>query len=153
MAVIVTGLIPLLAIAILSLSVSTKIKNSLVAANLAQEGIEVVRSLRDDNWYRGNPFNAGLIGTWRVQWNTNWSSNPPQAVGLNPPLNIDISDVYSYDLGTTTGFTRTLTITEPAPGIELKVISLVEWDSKYQTPGCSVGKSCIKVEAHLFNWK
>src|SRR5688500_13720998 len=33
----------------------------IVAANLAREGLEVVRGLRDTNWLKGQSFQVGLI--------------------------------------------------------------------------------------------
>ncbi|KPJ85500.1 hypothetical protein AMJ57_02865 [Parcubacteria bacterium SG8_24] len=35
---------------------------TLVAANLAREGIEVVRAIRDTNWQEGDPWDDGLEG-------------------------------------------------------------------------------------------
>lgn len=41
----------------------------LVAANLAQEGIEVVRNIRDTNWLEGENWDKGLdAGEWEVQY-------------------------------------------------------------------------------------
>ena len=38
----------------------------LVAANLAQEGIEIVRNTRDTNWLSDNPWDEGLSsGDWQ----------------------------------------------------------------------------------------
>ncbi len=34
-----------------------------IAANLAREGLEVVRAQRDGNWLAGNAFDSGLYGT------------------------------------------------------------------------------------------
>ena len=47
------------------------IRNNFIASGLAQEGIEVVRNLRDQDWFSGNPFGASLPdGTHRVQWDS-----------------------------------------------------------------------------------
>lgn len=41
---------------------ATRISGSqVVAANLAREGVEVVRSIRDSNWLRGQSFQVGLV--------------------------------------------------------------------------------------------
>ena len=37
-------------------STASVIQNNLIAANLSQEGIEVIRALRDANWYSGLVF-------------------------------------------------------------------------------------------------
>ena len=55
----------------LSLSSSAKIKNDLIAANLSQEGLEIVRGIRDRDWHLGNNFGASLAnGSYLVDWNS-----------------------------------------------------------------------------------
>ena len=39
-------------------STASVIQNNLIAANLSQEGVEVIRALRDANWYNGLPFDT-----------------------------------------------------------------------------------------------
>jgi|SRR3989344_3406218 len=43
-----------------SISVGTRTKNKIIAANLTQEGIEVVRNIRDRNWLAGRPWTDGI---------------------------------------------------------------------------------------------
>src|SRR3989344_2938749 len=89
-------------------STASVIQNNLIAANLSQEGVEVIRSLRDANWHNGFPFNTGLSdGIYRIEWN----SNTLIALGVNPPLKIS-AGLYNYSLGTDTKFKRTITITK-----------------------------------------
>lgn len=157
LSIIALGLIPILGIAVLSLQISSRIKNNLIGTNLAQEGIEIVRALRDEDWFRYTCFgsacsNGNLIGTWKIQHDSNLSANPPQPIGSNPPLNINGSGIYTYGIGTPTGFTRKVIVTEVKPGVELKIISTVEWPSTTTVQGCSPRKSCITIESHLFNW-
>lgn len=45
-----------------SISAEKESETSIVGSNLAREGIEVVRSLRDGNWLSGAPFDEGLTG-------------------------------------------------------------------------------------------
>ena len=54
-----------------TINVSKRIEHNLIAANLSQEGVEVIRNIRDTNWYNGISFDANLpSGVWIVQWNT-----------------------------------------------------------------------------------
>ena len=54
-----------------SVNSSSLLRDSLIAANLAQEGIEVVRNIRDRDSLMENSFGASLPdGSWRVQWNS-----------------------------------------------------------------------------------
>ncbi len=143
------GLIPTLAVLSSSIRLASLIENNLIAANLAQEGVEVVRSLRDANWFANRPFNNGLVGSWRVEWNTNWTTNLPQPIGLNQSLKFNSSTgIYNYSTGVDTNFKRWITVAmSPDPcNCDLVVVSNVQWIQQ--------GKTRTKnVEAHLFDWK
>lgn len=155
-AIFIGGLIPAINLAILSQDISVRITDNLIAAHLAQEGIEVVRSLRDGNWFLREPYDDRLVGTWRVEWNTDWRLNPPQSViSDNPSLKIDNDGVYNYSTGTDTKFRREIAIEEVVPDIELKVTSEVYWPLRKggDRPGCKPRFDCVKVEAHLFDWE
>jgi len=143
------GLIPALAVLSSSTRISALIKNNLIAANLAQEGVEVIRSLRDANWFAGQAFDAGLEGNWRVEWNTNWTANPPQTVVTNPSLKFDsATGLYNYSSGLDTGFKRSVGVVKTANpcGCELTVISRVEWSQRGNA-------RTISVESHLYDWR
>lgn len=143
------GLIPALAILSSSTRISSLIKNNLIAANLAQEGVEVVRSLRDANWFANRPFDNGLVGQWRVEWDTNWITKPPVAVGTNPPLKFNLATgTYNYLTGEDTNFRRWISVVVTANpcNCELVVVSRVDWIQQ--------GKAkTINVESHLYDWK
>jgi len=61
------GILLIVVAAILALTTSNIVgqKESefqIVANNLAREGIEVVRNIRDSNWLSGQPWDQGLVG-------------------------------------------------------------------------------------------
>src|SRR3989344_2240320 len=117
---------------------STRTKNNLIAANLAQEGVEVIRSIRDTNWFTGNSFDQGLAdGSYRVEWD----SASVMAMSSNPPLK-ESGGLYGYTSGVDTLFKRTVSIYK-ANSSELRVISEVTW------PERGVDRS-VKIESHLF---
>ena len=130
---------------VLSSSISSTasiLQNNLIAANLSQEGVEVVRALRDANWYNGLSFDNGLSdGIYRVDWN----SNSLTSLGVNPPLKVS-SGLYNYSAGTATIFKRTITITK-INSEELRVISDVTWTERGERA------RDVRVESHLFDWK
>ena len=146
------GLLPALAVLSSSTRIAVLIENNLIAANLAQEGVEVVRSLRDANWFAvpARPFDTGLQGNWIVQWDTSWNSlNLPQPVGSNPSLKFDpATGRYNYSTGLNTNFKRAVSVVMTANpcGCELIVVSRVDW------PQRGIMRT-INVEAHLFDWK
>ena len=140
------GILPSLSVILRANDFSLAIKNNLVAANLAQEGVEVVRAIRDANWLNGRSFDSGLSnGTYRVQWNSSAlvvDSNPA------PLILIDGQGLYSYSSGMATVYTRKIFITKIDPGgcnCELKVVAEITWLEKKRS-------RVITVEVHLFNW-
>ena len=145
-----TALVPAFILATDAVKLSTGIRNTLTAANLAQEGVEVVRAMRDANWFTSQPFGTGLDACTspdgcRVQWD----SKTPDAIGGNPRLKRDkVTGLYQYATGDPTLFSRKITI-DPVPGssVELVVKSEVTWTERSVTDVRS-----IVVEAHLFDW-
>lgn len=124
-------------------STAAAVKNNLIAANLAQEGVEVVRGIRDTNWFLGNAFDNGLAdGIYRVEWGSNF------VIGLgSDPFIKETNGLYNYSgSGTDTIFKRTITISK-INASELRVISEVIWTER------GARDRNIKAESHLFNWK
>ena len=140
------GLIPSFFTVISANNLATAIKNNLIADNLAQEGLEVVRAIRDSNWFTGNSFDLGLgDGNYRVVWNS--TGLLPES--SNPLLKLDSQGLYNYSTGTDTIFHRRLVIAKIDPAgcnCELRIISEVSWQEKSRT-------KTIRAESHLFNWK
>ncbi len=118
------------------------VRNNLIAANLAQEGVEVVRALRDTNWFNGVVFDNGLAnGIYRVEWD----SDSLISLGSNPFLKVN-NGLYNYATGTDTVFKRTITLTKVNVA-ELKVVSDITWTERGNRA------RDVKIESHLFNWK
>lgn len=135
---------PVLILATSTANVATRIEHNLIAANLAQEGVEVIRNIRDTNWLNGSSFDNNLgVGIWRIEWNT--VGGGLMAVGSDPVLKKN-NGLYNYSTGTDTVFRRTVSISKPNSG-ELVLTSTVTWVEKG-----SVNKS-VSAESHLFNWK
>jgi len=135
---------PVFILATSSVNVASRIEHNIIASNLAQEGIEVIRNIRDTNWTSGAVFDNNLpVGTWRVQWDT--IGGGLMAVGSNPALKKD-SGLYNYPTGTDTVFRRTVTISKPNSG-ELVLISSVTWIERGNID------RTVSTESHLFDWK
>ena len=109
------------------------------ASQLAREGIEIVRNIRDSNWL--NPeldWDDGLSdGNWRVQYNKDYL-----LPFSDEPLRID-QGFYNYDKGELTKFKRKVILSHPQDGI-LNVKVQISWEGK---------GSPFEVEENLYNWR
>lgn len=119
----------------------------LLAANLAQEGIEVVKNIRDLN-YDGNGWtnwHANLVaGNYLVQYND--TSLRPYA---NTILLYDAAaGLYSYSGGSVGkfNFRRTINLSNIVNGVSVKVISTVSWTENGRNHS-------LAVEDDLWNWR
>ena len=77
LSVIITGVVSGLTLTSFNLTASFISETRLIAANLAREGLETVRSLRDSNWLAGRPWNEGILnaGFYRFTVNFNPANN------------------------------------------------------------------------------
>ncbi len=140
--ILTTALIPILTVSTSASRTSALIRDDLTASGLAQEGIEVVRAIRDTNWFNDRVFDFGLTaGTYETEWN----STTLFSFDNNPPLNLN-NGLYTYSGGTPTKFTRAITITKVNAG-ELKIVSQITWLAQSNT------LKSITAEEHLFDWK
>jgi prepilin-type N-terminal cleavage/methylation domain-containing protein len=120
-----------------------KAKNKLIATYLAEEGIELVKNIRDINF-----------STENTEWNDGFSAcengcridmNDTIEDGPNLPLNIS-NGFYSYEAGEPTIFSREITIEEYKDNEDkvnkVKVSSIV-----------SYGKQEFLMLQYLYNYK
>ena len=126
-----------------NLSSATIVKDEVVAAQLAQEGIEVVRNLRDGDWHSGRAFGTSIPnGIYRIQWDSTLLPFVDDFLKLDPDTGI-----YSYDIGNQSCFKRKITISMNIgeESIRRIIIVIVTWTEQ------SVLKT-IQAEEHLYNW-
>jgi prepilin-type N-terminal cleavage/methylation domain-containing protein len=147
--VILIGLIPIMSLMYNS-SFGVRLSLSrLQAAYLAQEGLEIVRNIRDSNWIKQN---KGLNISWDDNLRVGEQQQPSQASysdqtlssyqGINLKLNND--GFYNYNSGTDTKFKRKITISESNDDT-LQVSVEVSWQEK--------GKNySLTVYENLYNW-
>lgn len=151
--VIIIGIIGAMNLITYSISNVAVGKSQVIAASLAQEGMEIVRNIRDSNWIEGRDpekdiaWNDGLgDGNYRVQY------NGQSLVSFSDTfLQINSSGLYGYNGvegfsgGADTFFKRRIEITNVS-GTEIKVISKVAWDERSRSYE-------IEAESRLYNWK
>jgi len=143
-AIITTALISIMVLITFSISSIRVAKSKIIATNLAQEGLEIVRNIRDSNWlsYKraSENWRDGLQpGDYRVQYNQ---------LGLLSfsalPLRKNSNGFYQYDSGNNTPFYRKITIEHVADN-QIKVKVEVNWQER--------GKNqIIQAEDRLYNW-
>ena len=129
-----------------NLAIASIIKNEVIATQLAEEGIEVIRNLRDGDWHSGRVFGTSIPdGTFLVQWDsTALLPNSSDFLKLNSS-----NGLYDYNsIGTDTLFQRSIVISTNSgeSGIRKIITVNVSWIERG-------GNKLIQAEEHLFNWK
>ena len=152
--VITTGIVGVLSLVTQTNSSATFSKDKLISAYLAQEGIEIVRNIRDTNWLQGLSWDSGLgAGEYEVDYNAALTFCPPICDYDHNLrfLKID-GGFYNYFLGTNTKFKRKITISKEeyplGSGRYDKIIVTVEvsWQEK--------GKPhSVSAQENLYNWR
>lgn len=159
--VLVTGIASVFSLSLQAIANSSVSKNKLVAINLAQEGIELVRQIRDTNEIQGIAWDTGFssagCGTG-YETDASGSGIPtlaPYGAGhyLKYP---DDKGLYSYSGTADTIFKREIIIEKPPcagwprgdvpDDKEVHIVSKVTWNEK------TVAKS-VKLEEVLYDWK
>lgn len=64
--ILVTGILSVVTLAQSNISSSKSVEARLIAINLAREGMEAVRSIRDDNWLKGRTDVTGSANAWDI---------------------------------------------------------------------------------------
>lgn len=147
------GLVSVSNLMLESLKNSADSRNVVIAAQLAQEGVELVRNFRDNNIAKGNiafngmPYNmelcplaGGLVGGVFVK---------NCAIVADQTLYYDAVAGYNHNLvGSETIFKRNITIEGMDPH---KLRSLVFWgrDMPLTTSACTLANKCVYVELAL----
>lgn len=141
--IITIGITGSLSLISYSISSATVGKSQVIVANLVQEGIEVIRNIRDSNWLEDVAWDDGLDGCsagCRVQYNS---------LGLlassSDNLLIDGDGFYQYTIGSETLFEREITITSISTD-QIKVVSEVTWKERGRDFN-------ISAENRLYDWK
>jgi len=124
------------------------VSSRLTAAYLAQEGIEIIRNIRDSNWFTlGWDVNLSTCSSGcEADYTTGTGvlDATPLRNYTGNHLNIDEDNFYSYLAGTPTRFTRKITVTADSDYI-LRVSVLVNWQDR--------GKSYnYETEESLYDW-
>ncbi|MCX6720925.1 MAG: bacterial Ig-like domain-containing protein [Candidatus Staskawiczbacteria bacterium] len=140
----------------------------LTATYLAQEGMEIVRNIRDQNWLNMDAEVSGATWLYGITSSGSCTSTGCEADYKSTSLggstidylNIETGGFYSYAAGTATKFKRRILIDTSLASYVIKVTVQVSWNKKanvLDTSGflagdCNEGKNCITAEETLYNW-
>ncbi len=151
--IISLGLIGILALAIQNIKVTNLNKNKLIASQLAQEGLELVRNQRDKNWLDGNDWKLGAgpgsssdiyqDGTYAIDY-INGINNIAGIDSAGAMLKIN-NGFYEYGAGTDTIFSRLITVINNNTDY-MEIESNVQWDDRGQTHNYAVNTV-------LYDWR
>lgn len=143
--VLTVGMIGVLTVIQQTMAYGEILNERLTAIYLVQEGIEIVRNIRDGNWLEpASSWDANLTaGDWEGDYTMTDSLILWMGDGRN--LKID-GGFYKYsDNGTTTSFKRRITIEKPEAD-QLKATVTVNWEARGAT-------SSISAQEELYNWR
>lgn len=134
--------------------------NNLIAAYLAQEGIETIKNMRDSNWVKSQNryWLEGIIEEGSPDCINGCFFEADYKTGLDGQqlfpftdgrfLNIDSNGIYSYDaVGeySPTIFKRKITVTGPINDDTLRVFALVFWNYRG-------AENSVLLEEYIYNW-
>ena len=146
-AILVAAVIGPMALSSQSIRSASVARNTIMASNLAQEGIEFVKNIRSNNRIKGKNWIQGLgpcnsaNGCFVDAKDLDVAACGSSCV----PLKFDDSlNMYNYDLGLSTIFTRVIT-TSNISGAEIKVTSSIRWSDKF-------GNHNFTLSTSMFNW-
>lgn len=143
MGVVISILTSALVLITMTVNSTNASRMRIIAISLSQEGLEIVRNIRDNNWLANRRtalnWRQGLDpGDYRVQYNS---------LGLlsfsTMPLRIN-NGFYQYDAGNNTLFYRKITIQHIGDN-QIRVISEVTWTDRERN-------QAISAETRLYNW-
>lgn len=147
--VLLFGIVTSLTLMTATFSSSKETEQVLVVVNLAREGIELVRNIRDTE---SQGFSALSDGEWIIDADNFLLTIPAQFSGsevitncTNCTLKLSASNKYNHTLGTNTIFKRMVTIT-PVSVWEKEIISEVMWQDRGRT-------HTFLLEDHLTDWR
>src|SRR3989344_3384292 len=165
--IVTVGLLGIFSVLSRSLSLNRTVADNYVAANLAAEGIEIVKNIVDGNVLKIQnstmvPWNLGVTnGVYVVNYNDNSLSssilencdadsiknNASFAMTFNSDNGLYTHDTANQDIGiSATNFKRVVCVDTSDDGNEIKVNSIVTWT------GRGGAEFDINLEDHFYNW-
>lgn len=140
--IVSVGLVSILSLTVDSVRAQNLNKNSFVAYRLAQEGLELIKNVRDSNFIQNSSttpvaWNLGIEGTaTSTKYKVDYVSTTPIIItGMSDArLRLDTNNFYLHnDIYPNSIFSRLISITAGGGAASSTVSSLVEWLDQGQT--------------------
>ncbi len=142
-----TALVVFIQVITKSMGHSMESRDTIIAAGLAQEGVELVKNIRDNNWANKREAFIGLGTNPCVI-----SYNSDSCNSGDVKLNFNNNNFYTHDSGSATKFSRRITIT----GTDIKTVtSMVIWEKDIfpaDTNACRAANKCVYATITLTKW-
>jgi len=131
-------------------------ENRLTAIYLAEEGLELVRQVRDSRYLNGTSASVDFLincvnpGRYCELDSTNQGTDPAIINSSTPPRKLKIgNNLYNYTTGTDSKFTRKIEVFSWSPPSEnldfCKIVVTVSWQERGQTHS-------VRAEEILSDW-
>lgn len=149
--IVTFGIVGLLSLTIQTIKIQGINKNSLIAAELAQEGIELARNYRDSNWKLPTPAIPFLgNGNYVIDYTFAAPPTTPATVAdinaAGARLYIDANGYYRHTGATATPFRRVITVNNAAGNASTTVTCIVRFAN-----GTTI--SDYKAETVMYDWQ
>jgi len=145
--VIITGVVGVYTLLQQTMASIRVVSSKLTASYLAQEGVEIVRNIRDSNWIEQETVPSALWddGILVGDWEADYLSRPLVSSYSGNFLKMDTDGYYSYASGVNSKYQRKISIAKTGNYL-IKVTVTVYWREK------GVNNSII-VQENLYDWK
>lgn len=152
--ILMIGILSAFILVIRTLANTPHVQSRLIASNLAQEGVELVRQIRDTNFIKSNKFRDNLLsGEYQID------AVNRQLVGFDKDNFLKFDNdlkIYSYDSGDKNPyFFQRKIIVSNIEGItnSFKVNVIITWCVKRNEDQCLKNPTyTLNVEDHLYNY-
>lgn len=154
LAVITTGVISGLSLTSYNLNTVFFSETRLIAANIAREGIEAVRQIRDSNWLGGAVWNQGIVvaGQYRLTVNFNQAAN--QWTTQSQSVDIDNCQACQLYLDKNTGVYSHNATGDAMPYKRLLILREICWQGGVNNEVVmAVGQICPGGASVLAGWQ
>ncbi|HMB66094.1 MAG TPA: prepilin-type N-terminal cleavage/methylation domain-containing protein [Patescibacteria group bacterium] len=152
--VISLGIVGVLSLINYNLRTERVSKNELIAGQLAQEGLELVRNQRDNNWLERNDWKTDIIpsdskdNNYTIDYSGGINEGVDKITNDKARLHLSEEGFYTHDStssSTPTKFYRLLSISEENKN-SFTLECLVQWEDR-------MGVHNYKAETELYSWR